>query len=107
MLCDIAIQRFRSTGTLRNDRIRECPAKEINSMNKEERDSFDYQSCGDIEIKRWNDNSVVILGSNAYGVEPFGITAERWVKGKSRQNIKQPAIIAAYNKGMGGSDMLD
>ena len=34
-------------------------------------------------------------------------TAKRWVKRKGRQNIKQLAVIAAFNKGIGGVDMLD
>ena len=70
--------------------------KAINVMKSEERGSFDNPSCGDIEIVRWNDNSVVALRSNAYGVET--VTAKRWVKSKDRQNIKQPAFIASCIK---------
>ena len=67
------------------------PVKQINVMKNQERESFDYQSCGNIlqytEIVKWNDNSVVKLESNAYGMEQVG-TAKRWVKRKGRQNIK-------------------
>ena len=31
----------------------------------------------------------------------------RWIKGKGKQNIEQPVIIAAYDQGMGGVDLLD
>ena len=41
-------------------------------MKKNERGSFDFRSDGNIEIVRWNDNSVVTIGSNAYGVQPIG-----------------------------------
>ena len=60
---------------MRNDRIMNFSVKAINVMKSEERGSFDNPSCGDIEIVRWNDNSVVALRSNAYGVET--VTAKR------------------------------
>ena len=66
-------------------------------MNKKERGSFNFRSDGNIEIVRWNANSVVTTGSNAYGVQPI-VSAKRWVKGKEKQNIQQPTIIAAYNQ---------
>ena len=52
---------------------------------------------GNIKIVRWNNNSVVKIGINAYDVQPVG-SAKRWIKGKGKQNIQQPAIIAAYNQ---------
>ena len=39
---------------------------------KNERGSFDFRNDGNIEISRWSDNSVVTIGSNAYGVQPIG-----------------------------------
>ena len=39
---------------------------------KKERGSSDFRSSGEIEIVPWNDNAVVTLGSNAFGVEPVG-----------------------------------
>ena len=73
---------------------------------KKERGSNDFRSLGEIEIVRWNDKAVVSLGSKAYGVEPIG-NAKRWMKGKGRQNIPQPAVISYCIKGMGGVDLLD
>ena len=32
---------------------------------------------------------------------------KRWVKGKGRINIPQPAVIGAYNRGMGDVDLMD
>ena len=83
-----------------------CPLIDVKKMNKNERGSFDFRSDGNIEIVRWNDNSVVTIGSNAYGVQPIG-SAKRWIKGKGKQNIQQPAVIAVYNREMGGVDLLD
>ena len=67
---------------------------------------INYRSDGEIEIVRWNDNSVVIIGSNAYSVEPAR-TVKGWVKGIRKSNVNQPAVIAAYNQGMGGVDLLN
>ena len=83
-----------------------CPLVDVKRMKKDESGSFDFRSDGNIAIVRWNDNSVVTIGSNAYGVQPIG-SAKRWTKGKEKQNIQQPAVIAAYNRGMGGVDLLD
>ena len=82
-----------------------CPLVDVKKM-KNERGSFDFRSDGNIEIARWNDSSVVTTGSNAYGVQPIG-SAKRWINRKGKQNIQQPAVIAAYNRGMGGVDLLD
>ena len=49
-------------------------------------------SYGKIEIVRWNDNSVVTLGSNAYIVEPVG-TIKRWVKDIGESNANQTIPI--------------
>ena len=59
-----------------------------------------------IEIVRWNDNSIVIIRINAYGVQLTGIS-KRWIEIKWKQSIPSPAIIAAYNPGMSGVDLLD
>ena len=80
----------------------------MSKNEKTERWSFDFSSDGDgnIQIVRWNENSVVTIGSNTYGVQLIR-SAKRWIKGKGKQNIQQPVVIAAYNRGMGGVDLLD
>ena len=65
LLCDLTVQGFRATGTMRDNRIMKCSVKEINVKKEEERGSLGYQSYGDIEIMRCNDNSVVTLEINA------------------------------------------
>ena len=88
---------------MRNDRIMKCPLIDVKVMKKKERGSFDFRCDEKVEIVRWNDNSVVTIGSN---VEPIG-NVKRWIKGKGKENVQQPAVIAAYNRGMGGVDLLD
>ena len=106
LICDLATKGFRATGTVRNDRIMKCPLVDDKKMQKNERGSFDFRREGNLEIVRCNDNSVVTIGSNAYGVQPIG-NGKRWIKGKGKQNIQQPAIIVVYNRGMGRVDLLD
>ena len=73
-----------------------CPLVDVKKMKKNERRSFDFRSDGNFEIVRCNENYVVSIGSNVYGVQPIG-SAKRWIKGKGKQNIEQLAVIAAYN----------
>ena len=40
-------------------------------MKKNERGFFDIRSDGKIKIVRWNDNYVVLIGSNAYSAQPI------------------------------------
>ena len=94
---------------MKNDRIITCPLVDVKKKKKPERGSFDFRSDGrsdgNIEIIRWNDISVVTIGSNAYGLQPIG-SAKRLIKGKRKQNIQQPAVIVAYNR-VGRVDLLE
>ena len=72
LICDLATKGFRGTGTMRNDRIMKCSLVDVKKMKKNKRGSFDFRSFGNIEIVRWNDNSVVTIGSNAYSAQHIG-----------------------------------
>ena len=91
---------------MRNNRIGKCPLADVCDMKKRERGSYDFRSTSNLEIVQWNDNSVVTIGSNACRVEPVR-NSKRWVRGKGKGNITQPVVIAAYNRGMGGVNLLD
>ena len=62
-------------------------------------------STSSLEVARLNDNSVVTIENNAYGIELVE-NAKRWIRGKGRGNITQPAMIAACKLGMGNADLL-
>ena len=98
LLSDLDKKGFRTTGTMRKDRVIKCPLIDMKQMKRKERRLYDYRSDGKIEIVWWNDNSVVTLGSNTYSVKPVG-TIKRWVKGIGKSNMNQPAVIAAYSQG--------
>ena len=83
LICDFAAKGFRATGTMRNDRIMKFPLVDVKEMKKNERGSFDFWSDDIIDIVKWNDNSVVTIGSNEYRVQPIR-SAERWIIGNGK-----------------------
>ena len=98
---------FKATGTFRADRTNGCPLKCVKEFKKMDRGVYQYFTSGDhIELIRWNDNNVVTIGSNAVSVEPVG-NVKRWKRGKGSVNVSQPHDIKAYNKCMGGVDLVD
>ena len=95
LLKELGQMGFRATGTMRNDRIEYCPLVPINDMKKMKRGVHDHRSSAadKIEIVRWQDNSVVKVGSNAYGMFPLR-KVNRWKKGQGHVNVDQRAVIA-------------
>ena len=73
-----------------------CPLVDDKTMKKNKRGFFNFKSGNNIEILRWNDNPVVPIRSNAYGVQPIR-SEKRWIKVKGKQSIQQSAVITAYN----------
>lgn len=106
LVADLKSLGYRATGTIRENRMKGCPLKTNNDMKKTERGSFDYKSDGNVEMVRWNDNSVVTLCSNAVGVEPIR-QVKRRVKNKGAVMVSQPHVVGCYNAGMGGVDLFD
>ena len=59
------------TGTIRANRIEDCPVKDLKQMSKTERGSYDYayDESNGLIVVRWNDNNIVNIVSNCHGVE--------------------------------------
>ena len=53
-----------------------------------------------------NDNSVVIVPSNQFGVVPVLTTKRYSMKDKSKVDIHHPNVINMFNKHMGGFDQM-
>ena len=108
LLEKLADKEFISVGTIRENRTGGATArmKSNKVIKKEGRGSFDYRSNGNVFICKWNDNSIVNIGSNFYTHEPVNKT-KRWVKGKGKVDVTQPHLIKLYNEGMGGVDLMD
>ena len=94
--------------TVRSNRLEKCPLKTEKELRKEGRGAMDFMLSDDgILIVKWYDNKEVTVASNSYGVQPVN-TVKRWDKSKRHYvHIPCPALIKAYNSGMGGVDFSD
>ena len=97
------------TGTVRANRMEKCPLKEPDKMKKEPRGTYDNrldQKSGMLAV-RWNDNNVVSMLSNCFGIQPLN-QVKRWsASEKKHVQINQPYLISQYNRYMGGTDRMD
>ena len=97
------------TGTIRSNRVEDCPLKPVKEMSKTERGTYNkaYDANNGLVVVRWNDNNIVNVVSNVHGVEPVQ-TASRWSRKEGRRiRIQQPNLIRMYNQTMGGVDRMD
>jgi hypothetical protein len=94
--------------TLRANRIEKCPLKTEKALKKEGRGAMDSQVSEEgILIVKWFNNKEVTVGTNYYSVLPTS-QVKRWDKNKKAYiYIPIPALIKAYNKGMGRVDRCD
>lgn len=58
-------------------------------------------------VVRWVDNSVVSMSPNIHGTEPVSTVRRFSQHQKKFIQVPRPAIIANYNKHMGGVDRMD
>ena len=97
------------TGTVTANRTEKCPLKEPSELKKASRGTFDYsldRKSGMLAV-RWNDNNVVTVLSNCFGIEPV-TQAKRWsASEKKHVQITMPNMIAQYNRFMGGTYRMD
>ncbi|KAL7839607.1 hypothetical protein SRHO_G00262650 [Serrasalmus rhombeus] len=96
-------------GTARQVRLPNCFLEDEKSLKKKGRGSFDVRMEGNHNIcaVRWYDNRAVTLVSSFAGPEPV-TKIQRWIKAtKSYTEVERPYIVDAYNKHMGGVDLLD
>ena len=96
-------------GTVRNNRIPGCKLQDEKQLKKTGRGAYDYcvEKSHNIIAVRWLDNKAVTLLSTYTGVEPID-TVRRWDSAeKGHREVERPAIIKAYNKFMGGIDLMD
>ena len=94
--------------TLRKDRMEHCPLKNEKELRREGHGSMDYRTSSEgILVLKWYDNKEVCIGSNHYSASPVS-TVCRWdKKDKAYVTLSRPAVIGAYNSGMGAVDRCD
>jgi hypothetical protein len=98
-----------ATGTIRLNRLRDCPLKKKNILKNANRGTSKcvLDTSSDVVVVAWQDNKTVLLASNAIGVKPTG-SVERWCRKRGeRITVSQPNIVRIYNNTMGGVDRAD
>ncbi|GFT77367.1 putative piggybac transposable element-derived [Nephila pilipes] len=76
---------IRATGTVRSNRIGQCPLLDNNMLIKKIRGAMDYRSDETGFICRWTDNAVVAVASNHQTHEPISNT-KRYSKFGKKEN---------------------
>ena len=97
------------TGTIRCNMVENCPLKPVAAMLKTNRGSYDYAygANNQLIVVRWNDNNIVNVVSNQFGVQSLQ-NAGRWSRQEGqRLRIPQPFVVNPYNQTMGGVDRMD
>lgn len=86
---------YETLGTIRKDRLRNCPLKNEKELKKEGRGALDHKTDvkAGITVVRWIDNKVVTLASSFMGVEPMGSVKRYDRKEKTKVDIPAPAVV--------------
>lgn len=96
-------------GTVRSNRLRDCPIKSDKDLRKEGRGSFDQKVDNDnrLVIIKWFDNKSVIFCSSYVASNPTD-TIQRYSKAEGgKVQIVCPQVVKHYNTHMGGVDLAD
>nr|XP_037291023.1 piggyBac transposable element-derived protein 3-like [Rhipicephalus microplus] len=108
LLRQLREHRILAAGTVRKNRLGKCPLESKKVMNKKLREySAEYVTSDDVVVVIWKDNNDVSVASNFVGICNEE-DVRRWDKTK-REHIlvKQPEVIAKYNRSMGSVDKMD
>nr|CAH7765248.1 unnamed protein product [Callosobruchus chinensis] len=99
---------FGCTGTIRENRIENCPLnkKDVKQKQRGFTNSFVNEDKSMIVIQ-WKDNSTVQVASNAYGVLPTKSAKRYSAAEKKNITVDMPNAINLYNENMGGTDLMD
>jgi len=73
LLMKLREEHFHATGTVREQRLIDCPLASGKSLKKNERGSYvhSFGKANEVMAVKWNDNSVVALATNFQNVEPL------------------------------------
>nr|CAI5856643.1 unnamed protein product [Callosobruchus analis] len=86
-----------------------CPLSDKKDLQKKGRGCFEHSigRTDGILVVKWDDYSIVTIATNRYGVSP--VTNVRLYSRKEKEHIQvsRPALLAEYNKKMGGTDRMD
>ena len=109
LFCHLRDQNVKITGTIRSNRLKDCPVIKPKLLEKKPRGYYDQCTDGinRITVVGWNDNKAVFVASNNLGSSPTA-SVDRYCKDqRKRVKVDQPSLISQYNKKMGGVDRCD
>lgn len=106
LLLELKQRRYDVTCTIRGNRNGKCPLKTKKELKKKGRGCFDYKSSDGIVVASWYDNAVVNLASNKCSVMSIHLARRYRAEKKAHVDIPCPSLVKAYNKSMGGVDMM-
>ena len=90
LLSSLKLKGFGATGTIRENRLKDCPLRKPASSKscKAERGAYDYRGNGDVVVSLWQDNKPVYVASNIHGVKP--VVSKRRYSGVQKRHIQVP-----------------
>lgn len=95
-----------ATGTVRENRLLNCPLPKKEAFNKKPKYSHQYSSSSSVMVMKYKDNNVVSIATN-YDAPTIGSRKKYSTEKKGNVTVPQPQIVHHYNLYMGGVDMLD
>ena len=109
LMDDFQKEGFGATCTIRQNLIENAPFTDVKKFSKQAQGTYEYiQYSGlGMVLVHWHDNNVLTIASNCHGVLPTCQTKPWSNKDKKSIMVKQPLMIAAYNKYTGRVDWLD
>ena len=93
LLKKLAESGIKVIGTIRSNRIRQCPLTDHKTFAKQSRESLDYSNDREVFICRWNDYAVVTVASNHQTHEPISNTKRYSKSVKKKIDVTQLALI--------------
>lgn len=109
LLKELTARGLKCTGTLRENRLSDCPLTKSNVLKKQTRGTYEYclAENENVIVCKWNDNNVVNIASNDTSPLPTLQVKRFSQKEKKNIHISQPCLIKKYNENMGGVDRAD
>ena len=108
ILVKLANENLKTIGAVRENRTEGAnkKLKDAKTMKKSTRENSITVMMEMFLFCRWNDSSIVNIGSN-FSIHFPVYQAKRRVKNNPVNKINQSNLIKKYNKGMGGVDIMD
>jgi hypothetical protein len=107
LLAHLKSLEVKATGTVRENRLKQCPLQDTKLMKKTTRGAFDTKCDGIVGVVKWHNNQCVTVATNYDSIDTVG-KVKRWsTANKKVIEVPQPTVVNSYNCHMGCVDLLD